>query len=192
MESRPKLTLAKPLSQEKLVKIKLKRTSQEIEKAKAIDRKHKIQRIKTALKWLCSHYPVCFNRLDPKPLKLKIEQDIYQDLGLTSNTQGQLQEQQQARPQEQQKEDQQADTISNPSDIPSKKSIRDAIGYYARNIRYHRAILTTQYRVNLQGQEIHDDPIVQHQRDHAIKIIALVEGKKKKGKSTKDTAMNLD
>jgi len=173
MESRPKLTLTKPLSQETLVKIKLKRTPQEIERAKAIDRKNKIQRIKTALKWLCSHYPICFNRLEPKPLKLKIEQDIYQDLGLTFNTISST-------------EDQQTGTTITPLDIPSKKSIRDAIGYYTRNIRYHRAVLTTQYRINFQGQEIHDDPIVQHQRDHAVKIIAIVEGKKKKDKSIKD------
>lgn len=181
MQSRPKLTLNKPISQETLVKIKLKRTPQEIEKTKAIDHKNKIQRIKTALKWLCNHYPECFNLLDPKPLKLKIEQDIYQDLNLTSNTQGQLQQQQQ----EQQKEDQQTDTTIAPSDVPSKKSIRDAIGYYTRNIRYHRAVLMAQYRIDLQGHETLDDPITQHQRDHAQKIIAIVEAKKKKGKLEK-------
>jgi len=82
MESRPKQTLTKPLSQETLVKIKLKRTSQEIERAKTIDSKNKIERIKSALKWLCSHYPKCFNLLEPKPLKLRIEQDIYKDLDL--------------------------------------------------------------------------------------------------------------
>lgn len=122
-----------------------------------------MKRIKGALDWLCIQYPECFNRLAPKPIKLRIEHDLFDSRS------------------------QQFDSTVTADHHPtpctlSKKSLRNAIGYYTRNMRYHRAMLTHSHRINLQGQEQLDDPITQHQRDHAQKIIAIVETKKKKGK----------
>lgn len=35
------------------------------------------QKVMSALHWLCSAYPDCFNKQAPKPLKLKIEKEVF-------------------------------------------------------------------------------------------------------------------
>ncbi|OJX12315.1 MAG: hypothetical protein BGO77_06260 [Caedibacter sp. 37-49] len=88
MNDRPKLTIKKPLSLEKQTQIsqalqssgsyeptKLSSKEQEYLKQKA--QKKKKEGIKTALRWLQETYPECFNPQAPKPLKLKVEADLF-------------------------------------------------------------------------------------------------------------------
>jgi sRNA-binding protein len=46
----------------------------------------KSEEIKTAIQWLLITYPECFNQKNPKPLKLKIEKDIFKDLSPDHNS----------------------------------------------------------------------------------------------------------
>jgi len=94
MSDRPKLTLTKPLSLEKeaqshqMVKDIKKSSSQEKPKLSPKEQKKmehqakvkKAEEIKVAVQWLLTTYPECFNQEYTKPLKLKIEEDIFKDL----------------------------------------------------------------------------------------------------------------
>lgn len=94
MSERPKLTLKKTLSLAKeaqiheMVKDIKKVSNQEKQKTspkeqKQIDHQDKAKKakeIKAAVQWLLTTYSECFNQKNPKPLKLKIEEDIFKDI----------------------------------------------------------------------------------------------------------------
>jgi len=94
MSERSKLTLKKPLSLAKeaqiqqMVKDIKKVSAQEKKKLspkeqRQMDHQAKVKKseeIKAAVQWLLTTYPECFNPKNPKPLKLKIEDDIFKDL----------------------------------------------------------------------------------------------------------------
>ena len=106
MITRKTLTLSQPLTNKTLVKLKLKRTPEWIRRQIEQDKKNKQQRIKNAVNWLCQRYPDCFNLQNLKPLKIGIEDEVLK-----------------AR-----------DAMIDQKEIPSKKSLRDAIKYYTQGI----------------------------------------------------------
>lgn len=166
MEPRKTLTLNKPLSSKTLSKIKIKQTPEDIKKRIVQDKQNKRQRIKDALQWLCTRYPDCFNLLVPKPLKLKIEEDIFKDCEAISK------------------------------ELPSKKSLRDAISYYAHNIKYLKSCLKQTHRIDLQGKELSDHPVIDEHIDYTKKMIEHVNTKRLKSKANnpsfkKSTAKNI-
>ena len=88
MNDRPKLTIKKPLSLEKqsqfsqglqylIPNVIEKPSAKEQEYLMQEAQKKKREGIKTALKWLQQTYPQCFNSQDLKPLKLKVEADLF-------------------------------------------------------------------------------------------------------------------
>ena len=93
MTDKPKLTIKKPLSLEKQSQLfqilkplhdKVeKEKKQHLNEQKKMDHQAKIKKseeIKAAVQWLLTTYPECFNQEYTKPLKLKIEEDIFKDL----------------------------------------------------------------------------------------------------------------
>ena len=94
MSERSKLTLTKPLSLAKeaqihqMVKDIKKSSTQEKPKLspkeqKKMEHQAKVKKsedIKEAVQWLLTTYPECFNQEYTKPLKLKIEEDVFKDL----------------------------------------------------------------------------------------------------------------
>lgn len=96
MTERPKLTIKKPLSLEKksqlsqglqylLPDVIKKPSAKEQEHLMKEAQKKKKEEIKTALGWLQQTYPQCFSSQDPKPLKLKIEADLFAELPSDQN-----------------------------------------------------------------------------------------------------------
>ncbi|OJX14355.1 MAG: hypothetical protein BGO77_05765 [Caedibacter sp. 37-49] len=88
MNDRPKLTIKKPLSPEKqfqlsqglqyrTLNVPKKLSAKEQEHLMQDAQKKKREGIKTALGWLYEKFPACFNPKDLKPLKLKIDKDLY-------------------------------------------------------------------------------------------------------------------
>ncbi len=91
MNDRPKLTLKKPLSLEKqsqlfqtlksLTPISPKKlTPKEQDQIMQEARKRKRESINATLKWLQETYPNCFKAQAQKPLKIKIEEDLFKEL----------------------------------------------------------------------------------------------------------------
>lgn len=146
---RKTLTLSKPLAPKTLAKIKVKRTPEGIKAQIKQDKTSKQKRIKGALEWLCQKYPQCFKVKDPKPLKIKIEVDVLKD----------------------------RDAMMDQKKIPSKKSLRDAISYYAHNIKYLKSHLKYDHRINLQGERVSDDLVTPDQKEYATKHLADIKAK---------------
>jgi sRNA-binding protein len=74
--------------------------------------------------WLYKTFPQCFDRLNPKPLKRRIEKDIYPHLP----------------------EDQSI----------SRLTLRRAIAFYTRWIKYRRALAQTTHRYDLEGNPVEE------------------------------------
>lgn len=91
--------------------------------AKREAKKQRFARINQALTWLCDTYPNCFNAKDPKPLKIRIWQDILGNMKRESS-----------------------------SDQPSSMSVRQALHHYTCNLLYHQAMLNNSHRIDLEGQ----------------------------------------
>ena len=140
------LTLSKPLTAQTLSKIKVKPTPQQVANQLLQDKKNKQNRIRQALDWLCNRYPLCFNPKDPKPLKLKIAEDVLID----------------------------RDTVTNRLSIPSKKSLRDAIGFYVNDIKYLKSHIKYDQRINLQGEVIGNELVTRGQKDYTTKQLAHI------------------
>lgn len=78
--------------------------------------------MKSALDWLIQTYPACFSWREPKPLKRRIEKDIFTNL---------------------------------PAELPfSRLSIREAVAYYTRSMKYKQALIDNSHRYNLQGEQV--------------------------------------
>jgi len=150
-QARKTLTLStqlSPITQQKLMispKLVPSQQQQLVIQAKQ-QRKNKIR---AALNWLVTQYPESFNIITPRPLKLRIENDIIADI----------------------------DKMEQPlaQGIPSKKAVREAIVFYTRNIKYIKTHLTCSHRINLQGHEINDQPITSAHKDYATQAISKIK-----------------
>ncbi len=82
------------------------------------------EHIQHALDWLYQTFPLCFDRAHPKPLKRRIEKDIYPLLP----------------------EDQSI----------SRLTLRRAIAFYTRWVKYRRALTESTHRYDLQGNPVEE------------------------------------
>lgn len=147
MIPRKTLTLAKPLASKTLNQIKTKCPPQMIEKRIVQDKAARKKRIESAVKWLCKQYPACFNLKEVKPLKLKINDDVFQDHAV----------------------------LAPHKSIPSKSSLRDAIKYYTHNVNYLKSHMKYDMRINLQGEVVSDDGVTAKQRAYAVQHLADID-----------------
>ncbi len=63
----------------KIEKPELKK-DQDVKKFQMEARRKRFEQLKFALDWLVENYPLCFNKENPRPLKKRIEKDIFIDL----------------------------------------------------------------------------------------------------------------
>jgi ProP effector len=53
---------------------------QDVKKIQMEARRKRFEQLKLALDWLVENYPLCFNKENPRPLKKRIEKDIFMNL----------------------------------------------------------------------------------------------------------------
>lgn len=63
----------------KIEKSELKK-DQDVKKLQMEARRKRFEQLKLALDWLVGNYPLCFNKENPRPLKKRIEKDIFMNL----------------------------------------------------------------------------------------------------------------
>jgi ProP effector len=56
------------------------KNDQDVKKLQMEARRKRFEQLKLALDWLVENYPLCFNKENPRPLKKRIEKDIFIDL----------------------------------------------------------------------------------------------------------------
>ncbi len=98
----------------------------------------RLHKIKSALKWLCENFPDCFNNKDPKPLKLRIEADLFP-------------------------------LLEDKETPPSKKAIREAIGFYTRSRAYLEAISSNNKRFDIHG--LPGEEIDQKHKAYSLEVV---------------------
>ena len=150
-QPRKKLTLSTKLSPQTRQKLALsvKLTPQQQQQVIIKEKEQRKNKIKAALNWLLTQYPLCFNYTMPRPLKLRIENDIIADIDRLA--------------------------LLSSADMPSKKAVREAIAFYSRNLNYIKAHLTHPQRIDLQGIELSDQPLTDAQRDYATQAVVKIK-----------------
>lgn len=104
--------------------------------------------IQHTLDWLYATFPQCFDRASPRPLKRRIEKDIYPHLP----------------------EDQSI----------SRLTLRRAIAFYTRWVKYRKALTEATHRYDLEGKPVEEiqgehkeraeDQVKEHTKRHAEKM----------------------
>ena len=129
--------------------VPVKLSKQEEKMARRKVEEQRQKRMQEALIWLMDTFPACFKLDTPQPLKIGIFDDIIQIV-----------------------------ETKDPTDVPTRGSLRKAIKYYIQNRLYYAAMLTSSHRYDLEGNMAQE--VTDQEREYAKIRLDLLEARYKK------------